>query len=421
MAEPRLRALVVVAALVAVPAAALQWRCGPAGCDPPPTPARVPFCGLPEETRRLIVAGYRAGRSPEVLGTTAAGSGVRTSSTPWPSMNDAVAVPLAFVGERIVGRRLPDGVTLDDVAPTLARAAALDRPFPEVRSGTPIPGVLAPGAPARLLVIVAWKGIGAHGAGTRVDDLFPRGAATRRAGTGSVPLDPTAVLTTIGTGGVPAQHGVTGTLVRGEHGVTRAFGPDAPIPVIAGLAEDLDEATGQRARIALVADAPDDRGLVGGDWYPGADRDDVIVDDRHADATVRRLIAAGYGADEVPDLIAVSLEGPVGRLVKLTDAIVTAVGPRAIVAVAGTGDAALPEATPGATVAAGVVADLGAPPTLIEGVAGDGLFLDPSVAAAADVGAARAADALAAQAGPTGGPRFADAAPGFSVALAGYC
>ena len=116
--------------------------------------------------------------------------------------------------------------------------------------------MLAPGAPARLLVIVAWKGIGADGAGTRVDDLFARGAATRRAGTGSVPLDPTAVLTTIGTGGVPAQHGVTGTLVRGEHGVTRAFGPDAPIPVIAGLAEDLDEATGQRARIGAGGRRP---------------------------------------------------------------------------------------------------------------------------------------------------------------------
>ena len=200
-----------------------------------------------------------------------------------------------------------------------------------------------------------------------------------------------------------------------------AFGPSAPIPVVATLAEDLDEDMDQRARVALVATSPLDRGLIGGDWYPDADRDDVVIDGGSPVRSVARFLTAGYGQDRIPDVIAVSLEGPLGRSVAVTDRIASLVGPGTIVAVMGTGAASDPAATTGPTVAEDLVAALGAPASLVEGIAGDGLFLDPAVAARADVGAARAADAVATQTEQDGDLRFADAAPGFSVDLAGYC
>ena len=49
-----------------------------------------------------------------------------------------------------------------------------------------------------------------------------------RRSTGSLPLDPAATLTTIGTGGLPSPHGITGTLVRDDDGaVARAWSAPA--------------------------------------------------------------------------------------------------------------------------------------------------------------------------------------------------
>ena len=85
----------------------------------------------------------------------------------------------------------------------------------------------------------------------------PAGLATA----GSLPLDPTAVESTIGTGGLPSQHGITGTWVRNTQGrLTRAFGPGAPPPVIASLGDDLDAATAGRAKIGLIRTTPGRRG-----------------------------------------------------------------------------------------------------------------------------------------------------------------
>ena len=73
------------------------------------------------------------------------------------------------------------------------------------------------------------------------------GIAAGLATAGSLPLDPTAVETTIGTGGLPSQHGITGTWVRNAQGrLVRAFGPGAPTPVIAALGDDLDQRDGRR-------------------------------------------------------------------------------------------------------------------------------------------------------------------------------
>src|SRR5262249_54506035 len=145
----------------------------------------------------------------------------------------------------------------------------LHRPHPEVRAGTAIKGVVAPGARTPLVVLLVEKGIGSSGVRQPFPKL-PPGVHTSegRAETGSVPNDPIAVEETIGTGGLPSQHGITGALIRNDNGkVVRAFGPGSPQPVIATLGDDLDQATGGAAKIGLVETAVGDAGLTGDAWY----------------------------------------------------------------------------------------------------------------------------------------------------------
>jgi sialate O-acetylesterase len=44
--------------------------------------------------------------------------------------------------------------------------------------------------------------------------MLDDGAGTLEGETGSLPIDPAATLTTVGTGGLPSQHGITGSFVR---------------------------------------------------------------------------------------------------------------------------------------------------------------------------------------------------------------
>ena len=67
-----------VIALILAPAAILRALCAGHSCDEPDEGgANVPFCSLPEERRSQIVAGFREGRSPDVLTVTADASSGR--------------------------------------------------------------------------------------------------------------------------------------------------------------------------------------------------------------------------------------------------------------------------------------------------------------------------------------------------------
>lgn len=88
------------------------------------------------------------------------------------------------------------------------RDPGVRRPFPQVRSGASIPGVADRERPS-LILLVAWKGVGSaelelaplrdwRFASSLVED----GAGTLEANTESLPLDPAATLTTIGTCGL---------------------------------------------------------------------------------------------------------------------------------------------------------------------------------------------------------------------------
>ena len=444
----RLLTLLVVLAAIGLPAGVLQALCVGRSCEAEGGGAApVPFCPLPVNLRDLLVHGYREGRSPDVLGVVGGApmytevAGTRLS---WPAAGieaDDVAVPLAFAGAGV--RRdveLPPGVTLDRVAPTIARILGFERPFPNVRSGTAIDGV-AGGDPPSLVVLIGWKGAGTVDLSARPDDwpflasLLDESAGTLEASTGSLPLDPAATLTTLGTGGLPSQHGITGSFVRNETGeVVAAFGTGAPVPVIATLADDLDAPASpgvpspyeQRPVISLVATEDRDRGLVGGDWYENHDTDRVILAGGAQAVSSARSLLAEHREDGAPDLLGIVLDGSIRSMDRRSEQIVAAARDATqrsvLVVLAGTGaEASSTSADPDdALVTAIEDAVPGEAPAVVAAVPG-GIFLDQRVLTQARVSGQVAVDALLGVTSPDGREMMADAFQGFAVSFARYC
>jgi hypothetical protein len=419
----RLAILLAVLLAIGTPAAALRIGCAGASCRSSAAAAPAPFCSLPADVRSLIGAGTYEGRSPDVLGVTA-NTQVATrvggaTSVPWASVArapGALDAPLAFIGKAVHDGSLSD-VSLDQIAPTIAEALGLQRPNPGVRAGVAIPDVVQSDAPVPLVVTIVWKGVGGGdvGGGSWLHGVrVPMAAGD--AAIRSAPVDPTAVETTIGTGGLPSQHGITGTWIRGTDGrPVRAFGPGAPQPVIATLGDDLDRTTHGQTLIGLVGDDVGDAALTGDAWYDtGVVRDRTSAVGADAAETVRSFLGSGWGADATPDLLAVALSDGPRADARTTSAIVRATfasAPDALVVVAGTGSTSAPGA---------VTPDQPAGTARLPGggVAG-GYFLDRTAGAAAT--ASSVVDAMHAQTAPDGSPLFADAFASYAVRFARYC
>jgi hypothetical protein len=428
--ERRLIVLVVALALVGAPAIALRAFCVGESCAQEGEVATaVPFCPLPAGLRTLIEAGYRQGRSPDVMAATN-GTGVVTDvggvRVSWPSTSvESGRVPIVFWGTGVNVVVLPDGTGLDQIAPTLEAILGFSRPHPQVRAGVAVDGVASHERP-RLVVMIAWKGLGSTELGSKpvarsfIGDLIARGAGTLAGSTGSLPLDPVAALATIGTGALPSQHGVTAAVVRNGRGEVRpAWGDGAPLPVVSTLAEDLDRRYGERARVGLLTRDTADQGLIGGSWYPDHDRDEIRmgVDPM---ASLRVMLAEGFGADDVPDILAVALEGSLAGMSRTTRAIVSWVGRANIPAtfvVAGTGQAS--DGIPSTTIADDVDAAIGA--HVVAAIAPGGLFLDQAVMTANDATSDDVVRAMDAMQAPDGTALFADAYPGFAISFSRYC
>src|SRR4051794_12648384 len=412
----RMTVLLLALALIGIPAAVLRIGCVGNSCrsDAAAVAAPAPFCSLPTDLRTLITAGAYDGRSPDVIGV-AGSRPVVTGGVPWPSETSAVhsrSVDLAFIGRGVRSGRLPDGVSLDQVAPTLEPLLGLHRPHPEVRAGTAIPGVMATRARTPLVVLLVEKGLGTAGMRPPFSGL-PAGVHTAEGGaqTGSVPNDPVAVETTIGTGGRPSQHGIPGAVLRNENGnVVAAFGRRAPQPVIATLGDDLDRATAGTTKIGLVSTAVGDVGLTGDAWYgTGPVRDHTVSAGPDITDAVRTFLANGWGADATPDLLAVALDrsqaDDANQVAAILDEVLRTV-PDATAVVTGTGTA---HASGNATVPVPAGAD----------VAPGGVFLDRSDGATTS--AQDVVDALKADTAPDGSPLFADAFASYAVRFGRYC
>jgi hypothetical protein len=349
-------------------------------------------------------------------------------------------VPIVFWGRGAdASAVVPSGTTLDAIAPTVADAIGLRRRYPRVRSGLAVPGVAVTGPTdderPRLVVEIALEGVGtrdvrAHPHAWReLTELMRTGAGTGSADTGSLPLDAAATMTTIGTGGLPDQHGITGALIRGDNGtVVPPWSAHAPPSVIATLGDDLDHATDDAARIGLVATSATDRGLIGGTWYPNGDRDDVTILPRAGTAdvvgTVASVLSGGYGSDRVPDLLGVVLNGRPAEVDRELHEIVAeadqAARGAAMVVVAGTGTTT---ATRGGIEDAvtQVEDDVPGDAPVVSGIAAGGLFLDQRVMAREHISGQTVVDALFGAQATDGDPLFRDAFQGFAVSFARYC
>ncbi|MEX2274844.1 MAG: hypothetical protein WEA10_04670 [Actinomycetota bacterium] len=411
---------------------------------------------MPSNLRADIAAGYREKRSPDVLvvpheavfaGWKEGGqSGVRPL---WPSTvgTSSQEVPLLFTGTGIApGATVPAGTTLDRVAPTLMEILGIEWNNPAVHPGAPLE-ITASGPPPRLVLVVALEGIGSADVEgepprdwTFLRSLLHQGAGTMRADAGSLPLDPAAILTTVGTGGLPADHGITGTFLRDDDAgdLTRAWGRGAPLSVIATFADDLDadeigfSPVDGQARVGFVADDEANRGLVGGTWYPNSDRDDVVITDPArivADATA--LLASGYGTDGEPDVLGVvvrhSAAGMDDQLRHLVEAARTQAGDGLAVVVTATGPA--PTTGPPNDEARQPLSEItdpveaavpGSSPA-IEGTQPGGLFLDQATLTQAGVSSGTVVQALLRTRGADSAPLLADAFGGFAVQFGRFC
>jgi hypothetical protein len=438
VAARRLLVLLVVLAALAVPAGVLRAACAGKSCAETVAAPRVPFCPLPDWMKSDIAAGYREERSPDVLGVPErSGLSSGPSAAPWPSVADgpnAADVPIVFAGAGIdPSAAVPVGTTLDAIAPTIAEAIDLRRPHPDVRSGVAIPGV-ANGERPTLIVEVALEGVGTADISEHRSrwsfllHLRRTGAGTLAGGTGSLPLDPTAILTTIGTGGLPDQHGMTGALIRNDDGrVVTAWGDGSPPSVIATLADDLDEWTANAARVGLVAPTISDRGLIGGTWYPDAPKDDLaILPDAAADPlpAVRTILLRGYGTDAVPDVLGVVLNGRThaadAQLRAVAEAATRAANDLATIVVTGTGSTR--DSLGGATSMLAQVEDaVPGEPHVVSGTVPGGVFLDQQVMADQHISGELVVDAMLRATAADGSALFRDAFQGFAVSFERYC
>lgn len=439
----RLLVLLLALLLIGAPAVVLNVACVGKSCRTTSVAkAEVPFCPLPSSLRTLLENGFYKGRSPDVFavtkvpgvygGTSGRGSGA-APMWPDPGQVAAATVPILLYGDGVVpGAGIPDGTGIDRLAPTLSAISGLDRGHPEVRVGVAIDGVWKKAAP-RLIVMVGIKGLG--GPTVRhwpyLQSLMKQGDATLAGSTRSLPVDSAASLTTLGTGGLPSQHGITGSLMRNDTGdLTPAWGKTAPGSVIATFADDLDYKRGNQPLVGMVATDARDRGLIGNGWYTlGADSDPFVVTQptKVADA-VAKMLSKRFGSDEQTDLIGVTLDGSRpsiadAQLQTIVQDAIAASGGSLTAAVAGTGAAAKPgkDAVTGKSVVLQVQDRVGAPGVIESAVPG-GLFLNQQILADRAMPAGKIVDALASATDPKSSqPLMLDAYPSFSVSFAKYC
>jgi hypothetical protein len=442
--DRRITALLLTVALIGAPAVVLRALCAGKSClKHTSVSATVPFCSLPDNLRTLVHSGFRSGRSPDVLAVTAGatvvggtGPAEQSARTPWPSasvVGDA-RVPIVFAGSAVAGGSdIPDGIGLDQIAPTEASLMSYSRPHPEVRSGDAIEAIGAT-RPPRLTLQVVWKGIGSSDlekdpdAWPNLKALMTSGASTMNGRTRSLPVDPAAILTTIGTGGLPYQHGIVSSVVLNDSGkLVKAWGPGAPVSVIATLSDDLDNDVDQHARIGLVAGDRADLGVVGGNWYINADTDEVeVVSPPKIAAVAGRLMENGFGSDATPDILTVVQDGSItdmdAGLGRLMDAAEDAAPGATAIVVTATGSLS----TPGAVVSAErvekeVEAAVPGPDSVINAAAPGGLFLDQKTLAKDKITDDAIIEALEGAKSQTGAPLMDQVFPAIAVSFSRYC
>lgn len=248
-------------------------------------------CDLPSRYVRRLRRGYDPQRSGDIIPVPREPNYFgaflgQSHSGPWDYLQE---VPLVFYGPGFIrgrGRFASDReITVADLAPTLAEL--LDTEAPD-GAGDPIPEVLLPesernGEP-RLILTVVWDG-----GGNNVLEAWPRtwpnlarmieGGAAPNATVGSSPSITPAVHATMGTGAWPKQTGIISIRQRIGSTLTPAYPGQSPRLLEAlTLADSYDQATGNAAKVGLIAFKSWHLGLIGhGAALAGGDRDHAII------------------------------------------------------------------------------------------------------------------------------------------------
>jgi Type I phosphodiesterase / nucleotide pyrophosphatase len=253
-------------------------------------------CDLPRAHLERIRRGTYPGRSPDVVLVPKAPNyfgnyTLTTHSGPWAYLQ---RVPLVLFGPGFVrpGGRVDAGraPTVADLAPTTAEL--IGTPWPAGRRGrilheALVPARRRPGRP-RLVVTIVWDGGGDNvlerwpGAWPELRRLMRGGTWYAGATVGSSPSVTPAVHATIGTGVFPDVHGIVDIPVRTGDGIQDAYAGNSPRLLEVGTLADIhDRATGNRAKVALLAERNWHLGMLGhGSLATGGDKDIAVLFDQ---------------------------------------------------------------------------------------------------------------------------------------------
>jgi arylsulfatase A-like enzyme len=180
--------------------------------------------------------------------------------------------------------------------------------------GAPIEEILVPDASRgrpKVIVTIVWDGGGWNvleawpDAWPNLARLMEEGSSVEDVVVGSSPSVTPAVHTTLGTGAWPEHHGVVGIPVRVNGTITAAFpNKTASHLLIPSLADVYDPATGNQAKIGLLAFKSWHLGMIGhGALRSGGDKDvAVIVDVRENLVTNRHWYTFPQSLKQVPGL-----------------------------------------------------------------------------------------------------------------------
>jgi hypothetical protein len=255
------------------------------------------ICAIPPLLLERTLHGHREDRAGEIQLLTQepdfVGHGGLPHSGPWDYVGQ---VPMLWYGPGYVPATGPIDrrVTLADLAPTQAELLGFDFDAPD---GRPLLDALVPPEdrpePPALLVVLIWDGAGINvleehpDAWPNLRALIDEGVWYTRAEVGSSPPSTAQIHATIGTGALPANHGVVAHHFRiGDRIVTPwEVGPRYLMrPTLADL---YDRALGNRPLIGVSATVAIQLGMVGhGSLWGGGDRDLVVLREREGAATL---------------------------------------------------------------------------------------------------------------------------------------
>ena len=243
-------------------------------------------CSLPLEYVRRIRRGYFPGRGPDIVlvNKMPHNFGGLVSAAHAGPFEFLQQVPIVWYGPGHIRRQglvSPDReVTVADIGPTIAEL--IDTSFGSDRPGRPIPEVLVPAEDKpRLVVVVVWDGGGWNVLNTWPNKwpflkrLMQGGTTIENATVGSSPSVTPPVHATIGTSAWPSDHGAVTLRIPADGRMQNVYAGGSPRFLdISTLADEYDQATGNEAKIGLLAGRDWHLGMIGhGAYIEGGDRD----------------------------------------------------------------------------------------------------------------------------------------------------